>query len=1844
MIQKEDVTLEIEYKSEGIELRYLPTYLDQRHCIEIVKSVIVFDVSFVNPNLNGFVVSYWNHNNQRIVIDEIKNLGNKLVLEVSDELQDMLEGNNPQFALLLEGVNQGDLSLYNGRANVEYEDKLARVNRASLNAITNYKAGDTSIDLSSRSYSHTHKDLESGGSLNIALAHKYNSLRHGSNNVEKIMYGNKLKELEGLYKSGSGWKLNLEQYLIKDENGNKEDIYIYIDENGAHINFKEKYTYKNGNKEETVTEDEVEVYSDGSLYETVTGNKNKVKKKLITESGLELEVSHEDLKNAHILALQGEELEALKKEKKQLDYSIETTRHSIDSNKKQLIGYAISKELKEIDARLKEEMVVTNENTLRFINLLYEIQARYLKRHRETDYLKNKEISEEMITQIYQYPERGSTNPLLNEETFDSIEAELIKEIGYLLTIGTVWFEGSADQQTRTLELDCSIYKKQTQEAIIDSLCKHMCNYLDVDQEGIRSLLQTSMLAKSSLTLLEIKSLEWQIESLARTNVSLNSQLKDLIKESEKNAAQIKQQEEQIPLHYLKQSDGSLLGFAKTDKENIFRLSAVIDNNDNVVYLIYKDNKLEKVIDKDSKGIYFEYSNDKLASVVNREGKKIYYEYEEDKLVRIRYGNNRVSEYFYDNDGYLVKVFSSIGYGHEYIVNNGRIEIVKEISKIQSLDKDGVVETTENVISEDKINYLTKRSVEIVNEYQDKIVTYHLDNMGKVISVYKNRFTQDGSVGAIELESYTKTGKEKSLEVISKKGAKELLEGIGSENESECYLGESYLGDLELVALTSNRKSKVIKANKDNPIYELVLEDNDLSEIKNSKNTQYVLSGFAKADSGYIVSSDDIETSLEETFDSYRKQRKYELRVVLEYFDQTKEFAESFDYKNKEYQYTALGVTIDNKESLQRIRVIFDYTNNIGEAEFAYMSFKEGEYEYKEYDKDERLVYLKNKDYDSDYLYEDDKLVKVITHKKNKDEINVYEYDDNDRLIRVINDKKLVVENKYNDKGQIVKKYRYHLDNPGLRVYESEVCDKTSSQVNVLGDVLSECVYSDVSLTVESIGADKVSYSYNEDGELVNYSVGNTYNKSIYEQGVLVSQQHNDFAYNYAYDSKLRLDNIKINDDSYLDIEYQDLTSINHENKTIKTGELVTYRYSNDDVIVREYNKDENLVNVRFNNENILDIEYTRHGDIVCTKDYLVGSEDYYEYDDKYNLVSQRYISSDMSSTLSYQYDEDNKLIKESFMYLDINKDKSYVYDENENLEKVILSSGLEKKIIYDDLQRIKEIRYGDRYRYLYSYLTQGDHTTDLVEKEIIVKDNRALFKREYKYDDRMNIIQVLENSELINRYEYDGVNRLVREDNKKLNKTITYHYDNGGNIENKKEYDYSLEDISTLQLLVNDKYEYAYEGNKDRLMAFNNFVCDYDALGRPTLYKGISVEWNKGNMSKYGDVTYTYNMNGCRVSKTYSGVTTKYHYNDSKLLLEDNGNLIVYEYDENEVVGFHYKDIGEYHYLKNIQGDIIGILDSNNRLIVKYEYEGYGKHKTYVLNGNEYVDINTQVSYSEDGLNNKLIAKINPFRYRSYYYDTESELYYLITRYYDPNTGRFISIDSIEYLDKDNLNGLNLYVYCLNNPIMLTDSTGSSAWTDFWNGIGGKIVGTILVVAAAAALTYFTSGIGAGVASALGNSMWGTIAGSAIGGAVSGAIIGGATSVISQGVTSGYSNIVVRDVLMDAAISGAIGGFFGGLVAKIGYNSATLTFDDKSFFTRNLKKYENKTSKNLLFGTNGNFTIFKWGLFRIDSSLVHGFHMHLPKTKRQVLWKPLVKLVGWISGVVGAWTNSFVK
>ena len=123
------------------------------------------------------------------------------------------------------------------------------------------------------------------------------------------------------------------------------------------------------------------------------------------------------------------------------------------------------------------------------------------------------------------------------------------------------------------------------------------------------------------------------------------------------------------------------------------------------------------------------------------------------------------------------------------------------------------------------------------------------------------------------------------------------------------------------------------------------------------------------------------------------------------------------------------------------------------------------------------------------------------------------------------------------------------------------------------------------------------------------------------------------------------------------------------------------------------------------------------------------------------------------------------------------------------------------------------------------------------------------------------------------------------------------------------------------------------------------------------------------------------------------------------------------------------------YYYVQNLQGDVIALVDSaNGNTVVTYTYDAWGN----VL--------------STNGSLATTLGVLNPFRYRGYVYDTETRLYYLQSRYYDPNLGRFINADALASTGQG-LIGNNMFAYCNNNPVMGCDPCGTCFHRmDFWN------------------------------------------------------------------------------------------------------------------------------------------------------------------------------------------------
>ena len=283
----------------------------------------------------------------------------------------------------------------------------------------------------------------------------------------------------------------------------------------------------------------------------------------------------------------------------------------------------------------------------------------------------------------------------------------------------------------------------------------------------------------------------------------------------------------------------------------------------------------------------------------------------------------------------------------------------------------------------------------------------------------------------------------------------------------------------------------------------------------------------------------------------------------------------------------------------------------------------------------------------------------------------------------------------------------------------------------------------------------------------------------------------------------------------------------------------------------------------------------------------------------------------------------------------------------------------------------------------------------------------------------------------------------MVWEKNAAAGKAWNYTYDNGGNILSRTEYTYSTNGtVSGSGTTTSYTYGDAEWG--DLLTAYDGEEITYDGIGNPLSYRGWTMSWQGGrqlsSMTKGSDtLSFAYNESGLRTSKTVNGVTHNYVWQGSKLAADiTDAYALYFHYDSSgDVIGFTRTANGadtEYFYVKNLQGDILKVITSTGTEAATYTYDAWGKLLTSTGD----------------------MAEANPIRYRGYYYDTETGLYYLQSRYYDPEISRFINPDAFASTGRGIL-GTNMFVYCNNEAVSLYDALGCLPATSTMRTDSGK-------------------------------------------------------------------------------------------------------------------------------------------------------------------------------------------
>lgn len=448
--------------------------------------------------------------------------------------------------------------------------------------------------------------------------------------------------------------------------------------------------------------------------------------------------------------------------------------------------------------------------------------------------------------------------------------------------------------------------------------------------------------------------------------------------------------------------------------------------------------------------------------------------------------------------------------------------------------------------------------------------------------------------------------------------------------------------------------------------------------------------------------------------------------------------------------------------------------------------------------------------------------------------------------------------------------------------------------------------------------------------------------------------------------------------------------------------------------------------------------DYGANGQAAYVKDAELGRTVWTEYDTSERPIRTHLMESVTSTstgtpkyTNTLGYDEFGNVasFKEK-----VNNSASYetAYTYNIENQPTQLRFGADNRKLtytYDPIGRLyRRVAVGAaNYTTQYAYFGLDPEDTILTTPLVTsITQNGQNFS--YIYDNVGNITSVTRNG-LTTTYEYDSLGQLTRVNDPHAGKSTMYLYDCGGNMTGYLSAPYTL--APTLEG-VNETVFYTYGDSnwKDKVTAIGGKAITYDAIGNPLTYDGWTFTWKAGrmlaSMVKTGtNAQFTYDHNGLRIKKVVNGVTTNYTLNGKNIVhMKQGSNDLHFFYDAQGKPGMvTYNDV-DYFYVYNLQGDVVALIDANGTQVVEYGYDAWG----YPI--------------SKTGTMAATLGTVNPFRYRGYVYDEETGLYYLRSRYYNPEWKRFVNADTLVGRGT-NVLGHNLYVYCDNLPITRVDKNG---------------------------------------------------------------------------------------------------------------------------------------------------------------------------------------------------------
>lgn len=586
-----------------------------------------------------------------------------------------------------------------------------------------------------------------------------------------------------------------------------------------------------------------------------------------------------------------------------------------------------------------------------------------------------------------------------------------------------------------------------------------------------------------------------------------------------------------------------------------------------------------------------------------------------------------------------------------------------------------------------------------------------------------------------------------------------------------------------------------------------------------------------------------------------------------------------------------------------------------------------------------------------------------------------------------------------------------------------------------LEQIITKNIVNDASIT-NSLYTKQISYNdFLEDISSVAFKYNNenrgtnSVSRNSLTSTLLVD---NSPLYQFTYDETNNTSTFK----RYNGTSYDNVVSIKQNGSVY---EVTYFGNSSNTSITNNYDEYGRIVNQKLNNVNQVTFDYQLNpesssvANIASVADGYITKTTSYSYNSVDRSISQiNFNNGEFKITI-------NNLIKEARYCFNNQSDirigikgncTSIYYGEN-------ASPFIKYTTIRDEFDRLDSIiRECSSLNCLSKYEYQNDSNviSSFLFKNDIIDSAVIIYEEHYSHDEFGNLT-LIQYPYSINPYDsidtlyrYDGFGRITYEENIQNNVVKEYSYDTHGRIASF------------------DGKQFSYD-DKGQLEYFGDVHFVYDNYGNRICRDAIEYEYERGHLLKRVKlnanqiISFSYDYLGRRYQKLINNnVVATYYYHGNRLIGEDRfgGVKIRYFYNESGVSSFRYyssNTFKDYEYIKNPFGQIMGIYDGTS-VVARYYYDVWG---------------NPYVLYQSNG-----IGDLNPFRYKGYYYDQETGLYYLMSRYYDSSVGQFISPNVFGYLEIGRTFCNQLYGYETN--LALVEMLNIASYCFFAKGHQGNM------------------------------------------------------------------------------------------------------------------------------------------------------------------------------------------